>query len=326
MAAGGSDAPVRVDEPMKKIANSKILVTGATGQVARPIAQFLAQDNEVWCIARFTDAKLKAEVEALGIQTWSWTLGTDQFDGLPDDFDYVIHAACNIHEVANDYGGSIAANAEGTAFLMHHVRKCKAFLFVSSLQVYADADHNSRLRLETDPLGCHARYAPSYSMGKVATEAVVRSLCRLYRIPTMIGRLGMAYGTAGHGGVPTMLFSQMRSGEPLKVPPVGVAFCSLLHEDDIADQVAPLVQGAAVPAQIVNWCGDDGIDEIEMIRYVAGIMGMEPNLQEDPTAGFRGGIGDVTGRKKFTGPCKVLWREGVKQSLQKRFPDYLFKA
>ena len=30
-----------------------ILITGASGTVARPCAEYLAKDNEVWCIGRF---------------------------------------------------------------------------------------------------------------------------------------------------------------------------------------------------------------------------------------------------------------------------------
>jgi len=308
------------------IQSKKILVTGATGQVARPIAESLAQHNEVWCIARFTEPVLKAQVEALGIKTWAWTLGDDHFDGLPNDFDYVIHSACNIFDVANDYDACLRANAEGSGFLMRHVRQCKAFLYVSSLQIYSAQEDNSRARLENDPLGCHPLYAPSYSDGKLATEAVVRTLCRLYEIPTMIARLGMAYGTAGHGGVPTQFFNLLRAGTTIKVPPPGVSFCSLLHEDDIIAQVEPLLQGAAVPAEIVNWCGDEVTDELEMTRYVAEIMGVESLMAEDPNGGFRGGFGDVTHRKSFTGPCRVTWREGIKRTLQSRFPDYRFKT
>ena len=37
---------------------TKILVTGASGQVALPVAEALASDNEVWAIARFTDLSL----------------------------------------------------------------------------------------------------------------------------------------------------------------------------------------------------------------------------------------------------------------------------
>jgi nucleoside-diphosphate-sugar epimerase len=60
------------------IQSKKILVTGATGQVARPIAESLAKHNEVWCIARFSEPALKAQVEALGIKTWAWTLTGSQ--------------------------------------------------------------------------------------------------------------------------------------------------------------------------------------------------------------------------------------------------------
>jgi nucleoside-diphosphate-sugar epimerase len=307
------------------LTHKKILVTGATGQVARPIAEFLAADNDVWCIARFTDPALRAEVEALGIKTWSWTLGQGDFTGLPDDFDYVIHAACNIFDVANDYDACIAANAEGTGLLMAHVRNCKALLYVSSLQIYSAEADNRRPRLENEPLGCHPAYSPSYSAGKIATEAVVRTLCRLYGIPTMIARLGMAYGRAGHGGVPTILFNQIRSGENLVVAPVGAAFCSLIHEDDIVAQVEPLLRAATVPAQIINWCGDETIDEREMLAYIIALMGAQPELVEHPDAGFRGGIGDVTRRQRFTGPCRVSWQDGVKSSLTRRFPDYPFR-
>ena len=47
----------------------KILVTGATGQIAGPIAENFASDNEVWCAARFSDPKRKAELEAIGVKT-----------------------------------------------------------------------------------------------------------------------------------------------------------------------------------------------------------------------------------------------------------------
>lgn len=33
--------------------DQRILVTGATGQVARPLAEYLSRDNEVWAAARF---------------------------------------------------------------------------------------------------------------------------------------------------------------------------------------------------------------------------------------------------------------------------------
>jgi nucleoside-diphosphate-sugar epimerase len=37
------------------LSGEKILITGVTGMVPLPIAEFLARDNEVWGIARFTN-------------------------------------------------------------------------------------------------------------------------------------------------------------------------------------------------------------------------------------------------------------------------------
>ena len=38
----------------------KILVVGATGQVALPLAKSLAKENEVWAVARFSDPAARA--------------------------------------------------------------------------------------------------------------------------------------------------------------------------------------------------------------------------------------------------------------------------
>ena len=46
----------------------KILITGPTGQVASPIAQALAADNEVWGIARFTNAAAREALEKSGVR------------------------------------------------------------------------------------------------------------------------------------------------------------------------------------------------------------------------------------------------------------------
>ena len=306
--------------------NEKILVTGGTGQVARPIAEFLARENEVWITARFTDPAAKAEVERLGIKTWSWTLGDGDFAGLPDDFGYVVHSAASIFDVANDYDAAIRMNAESAGLLMAHCRRTKGFLYISSSQIYAPVPDTSVLRKENDPLGCHPTYSPSYSIGKVASEAVVRAFCRHLQLPGTIGRLGMAYGTSGHGGVPTIAFRAMLAGEPIKVAAGAPSYCSLIHEDDIVAQVEPLLRAASVPATIVNWCGDEGLDEVELYRYIGQISGIAPKLVPDANGGYYGGVGDVTRRTAITGPCKVRWREGVLRTLRARFPDRDFRG
>src|SRR5450631_3562821 len=88
-------------DPM--IRDEKILISGVSGIVAQPLARFLAQSNEVWGIARFTDGGREIEqynpatggspidrdlspresLEAAGITTRAIDLGADDFSSLP---------------------------------------------------------------------------------------------------------------------------------------------------------------------------------------------------------------------------------------------------
>ena len=50
-----------------ELSGRKIVITGVTGQVARPLATALARDNEVYGAARFTDGAARAALEAAGV-------------------------------------------------------------------------------------------------------------------------------------------------------------------------------------------------------------------------------------------------------------------
>jgi len=307
------------------IEGRKILVTGATGQVARPIAEDLVRANEVWCVARFSEPALKKEIEELGVRTFAWSLGSDELGGLPDDFDYVVHAACNIFPVANDYDANIATNAEGTGLLMTHCRRANALLYVSSLAVYSVPDDPRALCRERESaLGSHPPYAPSYGAGKVATEAVVRTLSRTLSLPVTIARLGMAYGTAGHGGVPALLFEQLRSGVELDRPSPTACY-SLISERDIVSHVEPFLRAAAVPATIVNWVSDEVATEREIHDFVIAASGLEPNYRSGESAAYRAALGDATLRRELTGPTRTPWRKGVLAALRAKYPEHTFR-
>ena len=51
------------------LSDEKILITGPAGQIAFPMTEYLAADNEVWGIARFSDPSTRAKVDALGVTT-----------------------------------------------------------------------------------------------------------------------------------------------------------------------------------------------------------------------------------------------------------------
>ena len=305
---------------MERIEGKRILVTGATGQVAGLMTEKLAERNEVWAAARFTDANAKAALEAKGVKTAYFSMGDADLSALPD-VDYVFHCGCNTAPKTPEIG--MSQNAEGTGFLMQRYRGVRAFFHMSSSSVYRVPASSPEPVKETDMLGGFSAYGPHYAMSKLATEAVVRFQARVLGLPTIIARLDVAYGARGHGGVPMALYMMMKHGMPYTRAAAGESFCSPIHEDDIAEQAERLIQKAAVPAPIVNLGGDEPVSVEEMIRYVEGLTGltMKIDVAEGATWGMK--VLDGTLRKQLAGPCRVTWKEGVRRALVARNPEAL---
>ena len=51
---------------MSGLSGKRVLVTGASGLVAFPVAVELAKNNEVYAVARYSDPKQKQLIEASG--------------------------------------------------------------------------------------------------------------------------------------------------------------------------------------------------------------------------------------------------------------------
>ena len=49
---------------------SRIVLTGVTGMVGEPLAKALATNHEVFGLARFTNPKTRARLEAAGVQCY----------------------------------------------------------------------------------------------------------------------------------------------------------------------------------------------------------------------------------------------------------------
>src|SRR6202050_1246212 len=196
---------------------AKILITGPTGQVASPIAQTLAADNEVWGIARFTNAAARADLEKAGIRCETVNLGAGEVDVLPSVFDYVLNLAV---AKSGDWDKDLGANAESVGLLMAHCRNAKAFLHCSSAGLYDPPDDEPRS--ERAALGDnHKPLFPTYSISKIAGEVVARSMGRALGVPTTIARLNVPYGD--NGGWPYYHMEMMLAGMPSPAPPRGAA-------------------------------------------------------------------------------------------------------
>ncbi len=301
----------------------KILITGATGTVGRPIAEALAATNEVWCLGRFGDPAIRADLQKQGIATVQWNLGTSELDGLPKGFTHVFHSAV----IKNDESQSdhIEKHAFAAAQLMHHCRDGEAFIFVSASSVYRRQEPG-RLHKEDDLLGDNTPVLETYAMHKNGTEAVVRSLARLYGLRSTIARLSVTFGAQGYGGLPSTFCQLMLDGKPIPTrESPDENWCSPMHSDDYVRQVPLLWAIAAVPATVLNWGGDEAVTQREIAEYVAEITGLPLRFEINPRHRMSAAL-DSARRRKMIGTCEVDWREGVRRTLKARFPGVIKEA
>ncbi|MGH3635594.1 NAD-dependent epimerase/dehydratase family protein [Mycobacterium sp.] len=293
---------------------AKILITGPTGQVATPVARAMAADNEVWGIARFTDAAAREGLEQAGVRCETVNLAAGDFTGLPSDFDYVLNFAV---AKSGNWEKDLGANAESIGLLMAHCRGAKAVLHCSSAAVYDPPDDEPRT--ERAALGDNHKFLfPTYSISKIAGEVVARSMARVLGVPTTIARLNVPYGD--NGGWPYYHMEMMLAGIPIPVPPGGPARYHPIHEDDVIATIPKLLEVASVPATMVNWCGEAAVALQEWCRYLGSLVAREPIFEESERA-LRGNPTDVTRMHELVGGTTVDWREGMRRMAAKFHPE-----
>lgn len=299
------------------LSGEKVLITGPAGRIAFGLAKTLCRHNEVWGMARFSDAASRQEVEALGVTTRPVDLDGADFGELPGDFTYVLHIAADFGE---DYERGLRVNAEGTGLLLSHCRQAKAALVMSTVTVYKphpDPWHPFR---EDDPIGDAGLPHPQpYSIVKIAEEAVARYCAREFDLPVTIARMGCAYGD--RGGLPLFHLENIAAGQPVVARWDPLPY-SPIHYDDINAQIEPLLDAASVPATIVNWAGDVPVTVAEWSGYLAELLGVSAEVVVEPVPGASvGSVGDHVKRASITGPCRVDWRQGFRDMASLYFPD-----
>jgi nucleoside-diphosphate-sugar epimerase len=300
------------------LSDEKILITGPAGRIAFGLARFLAADNDVWGIARFSDPATREKVEAVGATTRALDIADGDFADLPDDFTYLLHLAADFSP--DDYDRALTVNAEGTGFVLEHCRAAKAALVMSTVTLYKPHPDPWHAFREDDPLG-DAMAPPSapYSVSKIAEEGVARYCARSFDLPVTISRMGAAY--SDQGGLPIWHLDAVAAGEPVQTRWDPMPY-SPIHDDDICTQLEPLLDAAHVPATIVNWTGDDAVSVQQWSAYFGELLGVDAKVvvEEIPGASI-GSVGDATKRTAITGPCRVGWRDGFRRLAEQFYAD-----
>jgi nucleoside-diphosphate-sugar epimerase len=293
----------------------KILITGATGRVAFPIARALAAHNEVWGAARFTDPASQSRLEAVGVRPLALDVSTADFSSLPDDFTYVFHAA--MASGADGWASAFEMNSQASGRLLQHCRSCRGFVFCSTGSIYQY--QGQRPLRESDPPGIpqHGGYN-SYSFSKVAGEAVCTWISREFGVPLTIIRICSTYGP--EGGAPADRLARMLRGRPVWLHPEAPNNFNPIYEDDYIELGIRAMEVADVPPVVVNWAGSETVSAEEYCAYMGELVGVAPMFEYDPSV-HTALWPDVTRMHEVLGQTKVPWRVGFRRMIEARYPE-----
>jgi nucleoside-diphosphate-sugar epimerase len=306
------------------LSGHKLLLTGLTGQVGGAFADQLTPHNEVWGFARFSRPGSRERAEKAGVKTVVGDFTTGNFQGLPNDFDYVIHVAANTKPGTAEVG--MVQNAEGTGLLMHYCRTAKAFLYVSATGIYSDHPDPFHLYAEDEDVGGSTPFAPNYGPTKLAAEGVVRTLARILNFPATIARLNVSYGGPyDDGGLPGIQLDSLVAGKPIRLPKSKTCVHSPIHEDDMVRQLEPLLKAASVPATVVNWGGAEPAIAEDWCRYMADLMGVEPKFEFSDDRPLPSTATDTALGRTLGLEWNVHWKEGMRRMIEARHPEVKLK-
>ncbi len=292
--------------------DEKILITGATGKIAFPIARALAKNNEVWGAARFRKPGDRDRLTMAGIRPLPLDMSSGDFSGVANDFSYVFHAA--VDPGAGDWRRCVRTNAHNSGELLLHCREAKGFVYCSTGSVYGYP--GQRPLTEEDGPGVPLR--ANYSFSKIAGESVCTWVAEHFKIPLTIIRICSTYGP--EGGTPVDRLEMMLQGKPIRLHPDKPNNYNPIYEDDYVELGIRAMEIAALPPVTVNWGGSETVSAEDYCTYMGELVGVKPIFEYTPDA-HTPLWPDVTHMHKVLGHTKIPWREGFRRIIEARHPE-----
>jgi len=301
------------------LANTKLLITGPTGQVALPVVEHFAKIADVYALARFRKEEDRQQIESLGATVLQADLANaDSLAVIPEDIDYVLNFAV---VKTGDFDYDLAANGEGVGNVMLRCRKAKAFVHFSSTAVYEYCGLEPRA--EDAPLGDNHRVMfPTYSISKIAAETVCRFVAHQNKIPTTIARLSVPYGD--NGGWMYFHMLMMQQNIPIDLHPEKPNYYNPLHVRDYIEKIPYLLGAATAEVTTMNFGGSQKVSIEEWCAYIGELTGFEATFQDNPKA-FGSLCIDTTRMHELIGETRVDWRDGIRSQIECLAPQLLRK-
>jgi nucleoside-diphosphate-sugar epimerase len=154
---------------------------------------------------------------------------------------------------------------------------------------------------------------PTYSIGKIAGEVVVRAAARQHRVPTTIARLNVPYSATS--GLPQMHALSILRDDPVPVYPGDSNAFAPIHLTDVVRTVPALLAAASLPATIVNWGGEETVSVMEWSRCLAQLLGREVRFAESDAV-MGGMVPDIARLRSLVAPLPITtvsWQDGMRQ-------------
>ncbi|MBK6740811.1 MAG: NAD(P)-dependent oxidoreductase [Haliea sp.] len=294
------------------LTNQKILITGATGKIAFPIARALASGNEVWGAARLRNPTDREKLLAAGIKPLALDLSQGDLSALPTDFTYVFHSAVDPGQ--GDWRQCVLTNAHHSGDLLYHCRAAQGFVFCSTGSIYGY--QGPRPLTESDPPGVPLR--ANYSFSKVAAESVLSWVATHFNIPLAIIRVCSTYGPLG--GAPADRLDAILQRKPIRLHPDKPNNYNPIYEDDYVALGIRALTAARTPPLVVNWSGSETVSVEDYCTYMGELVGIAPIFEYSHDA-HTPLWPDVAYMHEVLGRTQTHWRDGMRKMIRSRHPD-----
>jgi UDP-glucose 4-epimerase len=274
----------------------KVLVTGPTGFIGRPLVEALAADHEVWAVGR-TVADHPPSVKWV---EWDMSAALPA-TLLPSRIDAVVHLAQsrNYRDFPESAVAIARVNVQATVELLDHARRAGArnFVFASSGGVYGGSN---------SPLGEDAIVKPPdfYLSTKAAAEALASAYRQYFNVVCL--RLFFPYGPGqSHDRFITRMVLRVLAGEPIVLYGLQGIRVNPTHVSDVVRAIDASLHVS--DSHVVNVAGPDVFTLRELTELIAERVGRRPNFDEQPIEPHRDLVADIRLMKRIlTAPSERI--------------------
>jgi nucleoside-diphosphate-sugar epimerase len=273
------------DEVVEVLArlDGDLILLGVAGKMGPTLARMARQASEragvarrILGVARFSEPRVQADLQARGIETVHCDLlDPAQLAALPEVANVVYLAGTKFGSTGQE-ARTWAMNCWLPGMVCRHFRRSRLVAF-STGNVYGLTPVALGGSLETDPL------APvgDYAMSCVGRERILEHFSRTYSIPMVLLRLN--YATEMRYGVLVDLAQRVWAGRPVDVT---MGHLNAIWQADASATALAALAHAATPPLVLNVAGPELLSVRRVAAQFGALLGRPVTLEgaESPDA------------------------------------------